>query len=193
MYRSFCHDLAKKDEVRVVFLDIWKAFSRFWHRGSLFKLSQRGVSGGLLNFFSDYLTDSQQRITIKGLCSDWGHISVGVPQAPMLGPLLFLYTYQRSVKNPKSKCLQMIFVFLLEVKTTNKLKLPLISLATGLNSGLFTFSPPKTETMLVTNKKDRDYILILFFKVKSSKMSTLTNTYVFLICVYVKVTEVTLM
>ena len=46
---------------------------------------------------------------------------------------------------------------------------------------LVTFSPPETESMLVSNK-DRDSIpfLKLVFKVKLLKMSALTNTWVFL-------------
>ena len=90
LYHSFCQALSKKDEVRVAFLDISKAFDKVWHRGLIFKLRQTGVSGGLLNWFSNYLHDREQRVIINGQCSDWGHISAGVPQGSVLGRLLFL-------------------------------------------------------------------------------------------------------
>ena len=79
LYHSFCQALSKKEEVRVVFLDISKGFDRVWHIGLIFKLSQTGISGGLLNWFSNYLHDREQRVIINGQCSDWGHISAGVP------------------------------------------------------------------------------------------------------------------
>ena len=65
LYHSFCQALSKKGEVRVVFLDISKAFDRVWHRELIFKLSQTGVSGGLLNWFLNYLHDRQQRVIIN--------------------------------------------------------------------------------------------------------------------------------
>ena len=70
LYHSFCQALSKKDEVRVVFLDISKAFVKVWHIGLIFKLRQTGISGGLLNWFSNYLHDRQQRVIINGQCSD---------------------------------------------------------------------------------------------------------------------------
>ena len=88
LYHSFCQVLSKKDEV--AFLDISKEFDRVWNWGLIFMLRQTGVSGGLLNWFSKYLHDRQQRVIINGQCSDWGHISAGVPQGSVLGPLLFL-------------------------------------------------------------------------------------------------------
>ena len=45
---------------------------------------------------------------------------------------------------------------------------------------LVTFSPPKTESMLVSNKKDRDSIPDIVFQGEVIKTSALTNTLVFL-------------
>ena len=60
-----------------------ETFDRVWHRGLLFKLSETGVSSGLLNWISDYLHDRQQRVIISLQ-------GVNIPQGSMLGPLLFL-------------------------------------------------------------------------------------------------------
>lgn len=53
------------NEVRVVALDISKAFDKVWHDGLLWKLEHKfGVSGSLLQWFRSYLTGRQQRVVI---------------------------------------------------------------------------------------------------------------------------------
>ena len=56
IYNSFDERL----EVRSVFLDISKAFGKVWHRGLLFKLSQNGISGKLVDLLSSFLSDRKQ-------------------------------------------------------------------------------------------------------------------------------------
>ena len=73
-----------------MFLDISKAFDRVWHDGIIFKLKCSGISGGLLNFFENYLLDRYQRVVLNGKESSWKHIQAGVPQGSVLDPLLFL-------------------------------------------------------------------------------------------------------
>jgi hypothetical protein len=90
IYDQFCKAVDKGKEIRVVFLDISKAFDRVWHRGLLHKLKACGITGKLLEWLKDYLTDRQQRVIINGEASTWGNIKAGVPQGSVLGPLLFL-------------------------------------------------------------------------------------------------------
>ena len=61
--------------MRSVFLDISKAFDKVWRKGLLFKLSQNGISGNLLDLLSS---------------SEWRNVTVGQPQSSILGLLLFL-------------------------------------------------------------------------------------------------------
>ena len=90
IYNTFCSAITKNKEIRIVFLDISKAFDRVWHKGLKFKLKKWGISGTLLTWFKDYLTDRFQRVIINGQFSEWCKISAGVPQGSVLGPLLFL-------------------------------------------------------------------------------------------------------
>ena len=52
IYNSFDEGL----EVRSVFFDISKVFDKVWHKGLLFKLSQNGISGNILDLLSSCLS-----------------------------------------------------------------------------------------------------------------------------------------
>ena len=67
IYKSFDDGF----KVRSVFLDISKAFDNIWHQGIIFKLRQNGISGGLLNILSDFLSNRKQRIVLSGQISSW--------------------------------------------------------------------------------------------------------------------------
>ena len=71
-------------------MDILKAFDKVWHEGLLLKLKSNGISGHLLNLFSDFLDKRYQRTFLNGKSSDWKRITARVPQGSVLGPLLFL-------------------------------------------------------------------------------------------------------
>ena len=79
-----------KHEVRMVFLDVSKAFDKVWHEGLLFKLRQLGFCDELVAWVGDYLSNRYTRVTIHGQSSSWLPIEAGVPQGSILGPLLFL-------------------------------------------------------------------------------------------------------
>ena len=62
IYNSFNEGL----EVRSIFLDISKAFDKVRHKGFLFKLSQNGTCGNLLDLLSSFLSDRKQRVLPYG-------------------------------------------------------------------------------------------------------------------------------
>ena len=90
LYHELCLAIDHQKEVRIIFLNISKAFDKVWHSGLLFKLGKSGIRGDLLAWFKNYLSDRQQRVVIHGQSSSWGTIQAGVPQGSVLGPLLFL-------------------------------------------------------------------------------------------------------
>lgn len=77
-------------EVRMIYLDISKAFDRVWHDGLLLKLKSIGIRDPLLAWFKSYLSDRKQRVIIDGQSSEWTSVKAEVPQGSVLGPLLFL-------------------------------------------------------------------------------------------------------
>ena len=86
IYNSFDKGL----EVKSVFLHISKAFDKVWHKSLLFKLSQNGISGNLLDLLSSFLRDRKQRALLHGQTSERRNVTAGVPLGSILGPLSFL-------------------------------------------------------------------------------------------------------
>ena len=74
-------------EDRNVFLYISKAFNKVWHDGIIFNLIQKGILGNLLNRLRDFLSERRRRVVFK---SQFSNITAGVPQGPILGPLMYL-------------------------------------------------------------------------------------------------------
>ena len=83
-------ELDKNNSVRAVFLDFAKAFDKVSHKGLIYKFKKYGVTGNILSWLTNYLTNRSQKVVIKGSSSDWRYIKSGVPQGSVLGPLCFL-------------------------------------------------------------------------------------------------------
>jgi len=80
----------RRQESRLICLDISRAFDRVWHRGLIAKLNAIGVKGSLLKWIEDYLSNRELKVVISGKTSTSKVINAGVPQGSILGPLLFL-------------------------------------------------------------------------------------------------------
>ena len=74
--------------VVVGYLDLAKAFNCIDHNILLTKLKQYGIVGSTYLWFESYLFNRWQRVSFQGCLSEWGTVSVGVPQGSILGPLL---------------------------------------------------------------------------------------------------------
>ena len=73
-----------------VFLDFAKAFDTVNHVILLKKMEMYGIRGLPLHWFTNYLTNRQQYVSLTGTESRKQTMVCGVPQGSSLGPLLFL-------------------------------------------------------------------------------------------------------
>ena len=74
----------------LIFIDYKKAFDTVCHKILLSKLEHYGIRGPALILISSYLNHRTQCVSINDRLSALSHISYGVPQGSILGPLLFL-------------------------------------------------------------------------------------------------------
>ena len=162
VYHTFCQALDKEKEVRVIFLDISKAFDKVWHKGLLHKLQLSGISGQLLAWLKDYLSNRRQRVVINGQNSKWANINAGVPQGSVLGPLLFLL-YINDLSTEIHHCKVRFFAddtcLFIEVdnrlESTNLINTDLQNIYNWSLKWLVSFSPTKTKSLIISNKHDR--------------------------------------
>ena len=80
--------ISEGDYVGMVMLDLQKAFDTVNHTILCEKLKLMGV--GCVDWFTSYLSNRKQIVTIDNISSNPGSITCGVPQGSILGPLLFL-------------------------------------------------------------------------------------------------------
>ena len=76
------------NDVDIDYLDFCKAFDYVPHQCVLFKLKAYGISGNVLDWIMDFLSNSRQGVNVNGLCSNRSNNISGVPQGSVLSLVL---------------------------------------------------------------------------------------------------------
>ena len=155
---EFAKDIDESKEIRVVFLDISKAFDRVWHKGLLAKLRAIGFSENIVEWFSSYLENRKQRVCLGGIASAWLSIFAGVPQGSILGPILFLIFINDIVKYIRTN-IRLFADDTILYKVVHNIDLAAAELNIDLESIKFwakiwkvVFNPLKSKSLLITKK-----------------------------------------
>lgn len=109
-------------QVDTIYLDFKKAFDSVDHTILIGKLYNMGISGSVLRWFFNYLTNRTMVVRIKGNLSEPFKINSGVPQGSHLGPLLFLLFINDINQNLK---FSKILLFADDIKLYSIIKSPL--------------------------------------------------------------------
>ena len=88
------HDLLGKfdsgSQIDIIILGFSKAFYTVPHRKLIHKMKLFGVDGNIYALLCDFLTNRKMKVVVDGEESDSVTVDSGVPQATVLGLLLFL-------------------------------------------------------------------------------------------------------
>ena len=168
IYHNICIALENRKFMCTVFCDISKAFDRVWHKGLVTKIKAYGISGNLLRWLENYITDRNQKVVIRNCLSDTGNIKGGVPQGSVLGPLLFLLYINDIVDDVESLSRLFADDTSLSYSSSNKMEIQLkinsdlAKIHDWSTMWLVNFNPKKTECVFFSTNQMQDKPQILF-------------------------------
>lgn len=144
----------------LLLIDFRKAFDIINHKILIDKLTLYGIHGTVLQWFTSYLSDRKQRVSIGAVSSDFLPVVSGVPQGSCLGPLLFLI-YVNEIPSINPSCSTHLYVddttlhhsssSLYELNTT--LQQNADALTSWAKSNQMVIHPKKSKALIVGSSK----------------------------------------
>lgn len=163
--------LDSQQEVRIIALDIKKAFDCVWHRGLLMKLSSFGIHGDIYGWISSFLADRHQAVVLDGHTSSSKTLSAGVPQGSVLGPLLFLMYIDDLTSLVENDLHLFADDSTLHIVIKNScdrticaesLQRDLLTIEKWATDWCVTFNASKTEEMIISRKRNQNHPPLYF-------------------------------
>ena len=155
-------DLAKilnnKGQADVIIMDFSKAFDTVPHERLLAKLRHAGINGSLHKWIRSFLTLRSQQVCLDGAVSTPVHVSSGVPQGTVLGPLLFLL-YLNDISDEISSEVRLLaddcilYRSIDSTKDSQELQKDIDRLCLWENRWQMQFNKAKCYAMTITHKK----------------------------------------
>jgi hypothetical protein len=68
------------NSIDTIYLDFQKAFDTVPHMRLLKKLEGYGITGKILRWIKNFLTDCKQKVVLNGSLSDWMEVTSGITQ-----------------------------------------------------------------------------------------------------------------
>lgn len=152
--------LDKNKQTDILYLDFAKAFDTVDHVILFEKLKWYGVTGKLLDWFSDYLKDRSQGVVIDSTASERLPVTSSVPQGSLVGPLLFVVfindlpdAIHKQTRTTLYADDTKLHRTILTAKDCDILQQDLISLNTWSHESNMKFNALKCKVLTVTRKK----------------------------------------
>ena len=95
-------ELDNKNVIRIVYIDVKKAFDCVSHTVLGLKLQAMSLSGPALNWLRNYLEGRKQLALVHGSTSELNTVNCRIPLGSLLGPRLFSY-YANNLPNAISE------------------------------------------------------------------------------------------
>ena len=174
--------LDKGEIVCGVFIDLQKAFDTVDHNILLSKLNHYGIRGVTHDWFTSYLRNRKQFVSIKDKASNELEMEYGVPQGSVLGPLLFLIYINDMYKSIKYSSIRLFAddtCILISNKSPKQLQkqlnIDLRNISNWLKANKISLNASKTELVVFRHPRKQ---VKFNFKIKIDGKKLIPSKYV---------------